>query len=60
MGRVMSILMIQWGLMGLCTFFAGILAETFPVQWVIGGFAMLLVVLTLLAIALVPRIRKLD
>ena len=41
-------------------FAAGVLAESFEVQVVVAGFAMLLVVLTLLAFAFIPRIRKLD
>ena len=33
MGRVMSIMNMQWGLMSVCTFIAGILAETISVQY---------------------------
>ncbi len=60
MGRVMSILMMEWGILSFFTFTAGLIAEFAPVQWVIGGFALLLIILALLAIMLVPRIRKLD
>jgi MFS family permease len=60
MGRVMSILMMQWGVVSLCTFLAGVLAEIMPVQWVLGGLASLLIVSVILALAFVPRIRKLD
>jgi MFS transporter, DHA1 family, staphyloferrin A biosynthesis exporter len=60
MGRVMSILMIQWGVMSLCTFFAGVLAEVMPVQWVVGGLAIILLIIAGLAFFFVPRIRKLD
>ena len=59
-GRVMSIYMMEFGLVSFGTFAAGVMAETVGVQWAIGGFAMLLVVLTLLAFVLIPRIRKLD
>jgi len=60
MGRVMSIFMMQWGLMSLCTFFAGILAELVAVQWVVGGLALLLIILSTLTISLIPRIRQLE
>jgi hypothetical protein len=43
MGRVMSIMMMQFGFMSLCTFFAGVIAEVVPVQWVLGSLAMMLV-----------------
>ncbi len=59
-GRVMSIYMMEFGLMSFGVFAAGVLAESFGVQSVVGGFAVLLVVLTLLAFAFIPRIRKLD
>ena len=60
MGRVMSIMMMQWGFMSLCTFFAGVLAEIIPVQWVIGGFAALLGLVTLYFTIVLPKIRQLD
>ena len=60
MGRVMSIMMMQWGFMSLCTFFAGVLAEIMPVQWVIGGFAALLGLVTLYFMIALPKIRQLD
>lgn len=59
-GRVMSILMMQFGLMGFSTFAAGLLAEATGVQWSVGGFAMALLAMSILAIVFVPRIRKLD
>jgi MFS family permease len=60
MGRVMSILNMQWGFMSVCTFFAGILAEIVPVQWVLGGLAALLAALSIIFMIFVPRIRKMD
>ena len=60
LGRVMSIMMLNFGLSGLGTFFAGILAETISAPWSIGGLAMLLVGVSFLAILFLPRIRKLD
>jgi MFS family permease len=60
MGRVMSIFMMQWGIMNLVTFIVGLMAEVIPVQFVLGGFALTLILVSTLAILLVPRIRKLD
>lgn len=60
MGRVMSILNMQWGFMSVCTFLAGILAEVVPVQWVLGSLAILLSVLSLLCLSFFPGIRKVD
>ena len=59
-GRVMSIYMMNFGLMGLGVFVAGILAEYLGVQRVVGGLAAILALLSILAIAFVPRIRNLD
>jgi MFS family permease len=60
LGRVMSIMMLNFGLSGLGTFFAGILAETVSAPWSIGGLAMLLVGISFLAIIFLPKLRKLD
>jgi MFS family permease len=60
MGRVMSILNMQWGFMSLCTFIAGMLAEIVPVQWVLGSLAILLSILSILSLVFVPSIRKID
>lgn len=59
-GRVMSILMMNFGLTGVGTFFAGVLTEAVGVRWAVGGFASVLVSVALLAFALIPQIRKLD
>ncbi len=59
-GRVMSIMMMQFGIMSLSTFLAGVLAEGVGIQWSIGGFAIVLVATSLLALAFIPRIRKLE
>lgn len=59
-GRVMSIFLMQWGLMSISTFMAGLLAEVMGVQWAVGGFAMALIFLSAMALVFVPRIRKLD
>ena len=59
-GRVMSIYMMQFGRMGIGAFIAGLLAEDIGVQWAVGGFAMVLAFVSLLALVFVPQIRKLD
>jgi len=41
-------------------FFTGLLADAIGVQWSIGGLAISLVVISLLVLAFVGRIRKLD
>jgi MFS family permease len=60
LGRVMSLMMMNFGLSGLGTFLAGVLAETISAQWAIGGLAMLLVAISLGAFLLVPKLRKLE
>jgi len=60
LGRVMSILMMQFGLMSLGTFVAGLLAEVLGVQWAVGGFAMCLTFLSILALVFLRRVRNLD
>jgi len=59
-GRVMSIYNMEVGLMSLGIFSAGILTEAVGVQWSIGGLAMVLIVISILTLAFVPRIRRLD
>ena len=59
-GRVMSLFHIQWGLTSICTFLAGVLSEVVPVQWVLGSMAMILIALSILTIAIIPSIRRLD
>ncbi len=59
-GRVMSILMMEIGLMSLGSFGAALLTETTGVQSVIGGFAFALCFLAILTLVFVPRLRRLD
>ncbi len=59
-GRIMSIYMMQFGLTSFTTFAAGAMAESMGVQWVVGGFAMALTVISLLAIVFARRLRQLD
>ncbi len=60
MGRVMSILNMQWGFMSLCTFIAGVIAEKVDVQWVLGSLAMILIVISLIFIFTSSSVRKAD
>ncbi len=59
-GRVMSIMMMQFGLMSLSTFLAGALAEFVGIQWAVGGFAMGLIAVAILSLIFLKRIRNLD
>lgn len=59
-GRVMSIYLMEFGLASFGTFSAGLLTEVMGVQWAVGGFAMVLVFLAILALVFLPRIRRLD
>lgn len=61
LGRLMSIMMMQFGLMSFSTFVAGLLTEiTGSVQWSIGSLALVLVVLSIAAIIFMKRIRQLE
>ena len=59
-GRVMSILMMQFGLMSFSTFVAGALAEAVGIQWAVGGFAIGLAVMSIMALLFLHRVRNLD
>jgi MFS family permease len=59
-GRVMSFYMMEWGLTSFATFSAGLITEAIGVQWAVGGFAIVLTLLSILALAFVPRLRSLD
>ncbi len=59
-GRVMSLILMQFGLTGFSAFAAGVLTEAIGVQWAVGGFAMVLVFLSILVLTFVSRLRKLD
>jgi hypothetical protein len=60
LGRVMSILIMNWGLSGLGTFLAGILAQSIGIQWAMGGFAAFLAAISLSSLIFIPRIRQLE
>jgi predicted MFS family arabinose efflux permease len=59
-GRVMSILMMNFGLTGLGAFFTALLADSIGVQWAVGGLAILLFFATLLIGAILPKVRSLE
>ncbi len=59
-GRVMSLLMMEFGIMSFGVFFTGLLADAVGVQWSIGGLSIGLTVMSFLVLAFVGRIRKLD
>jgi len=59
-GRVMSLYLMEFGLMGFGVFIAGAMAEYFGVEWAVGGLAGALTIICLLAMAFLPRIRKLN
>ena len=59
-GRVMSLLMMEFGIMSFGVFFAGIIAESIGVQWSVGGMAMALTFISVLALLFARRLRKLD
>ncbi|OGO00153.1 MAG: hypothetical protein A2Y90_00045 [Chloroflexi bacterium RBG_13_52_12] len=60
MGRVMSIMNMQWGLMSVCTFLAGILAGVVDVQWVLGSLSVLLVILSVVFLSTFKSVRKIE
>ena len=59
-GRVMSVLIMEFGLMSLGVFFAGVIAEAIGVQWSVGGLAMILTVLSVIILLSNRSIRNLD
>jgi MFS family permease len=59
-GRVMSILMMSFGLISLGTFFTAVLADHIGVQWAVGGLAIVLTVVATAALFLLRQVRKLD
>ncbi len=66
-GRVMSMMMMEFGLTSFIVGITGWLVDVIGtrggydgVQWVVGGLAFILVLLSVYVIAFVPRIRNLD
>lgn len=59
-GRVMSILMMEFGLMSFGAFAAGMLTEVIGVQFAVASFGAVLTVIAFLALVSFPHIRALD
>ncbi len=59
-GRVMSLMMMEFGLTSFGVVFAGIMTDVIGVQWAVGGMAILLIVFSVYAVLFMPRIRRLD
>ena len=59
-GRVMSLLMMEFGITSFTVFGAGVMAEAVGPQWSVGGLAIMLVIVCIGVLAFSPRIRKLD
>ena len=59
-GRVMSIYMMEFGLVAFCVFAVGALAEFVGLQLAIGGGAALLLAIALLLFPAFPQLRRLD
>ena len=59
-GRVMSLMMMEFGLTSFGVVFAGIMTDVIGVQWAVGSLAILLIVFSVYAILFMPSIRKLD
>jgi MFS transporter, DHA1 family, staphyloferrin A biosynthesis exporter len=60
LGRVMSVMMMNFGLSGLGTFFAGVMAQSISAQWSIGMLAAALVAISIASFLFMPRLRKLE
>ena len=59
-GRVMSIYMMEFGLMSLSTFAVSVISEFVGIQWSIGGAAAILLIISIYYLKFVPSIRKLQ
>ena len=59
-GRVMSFMMLAFGLASLGTFFGGIMAETMGIAWAIGGLSIALTAICMAMLTFSPQLRKLD
>jgi len=60
-GRVMSVYMMEFGLTSFGTFAAGLMADTaIGVQWTVGGFAIVLIAISMVALVFAGRLRRLD
>lgn len=60
LGRVMSIMMLNFGLSSLGTFFASVIADRISAEWAIGGMALALVVISVWGMLFLRRLMKLE
>jgi MFS family permease len=58
--RVMSFYGLNIGLSSFGSFFAAILVAAIGVQWSVGGMALIMVALSVVALLFIPRLRKLN
>lgn len=59
-GRVMALFMMQFGLSSFGNLAAGMIAQTFGLQWGIAGFSIPLIAVSILALLFLQKLRKLD
>ncbi len=59
-GRVMSVYMMEFGVMSVGVFVVGVLADYIGIQWAVGGAAIILVFISLYFLLFTSRIRNLD
>ena len=59
-GRVMSIYMMEWGIVSFGVFFVGILASLIGADFAIGGTAVALIAVTLGVLLFYPRLRNIQ
>ena len=59
-GRVMSLMMMEFGLTSFGVFAAGILTDIIGIQWAVGGLAIILTLFSFFGIIFIPKIRKLE
>ena len=59
-GRVMSLMMMEFGLTSFGVFAAGILTDMIGIQWSVGGLAIILTIFSFFGIIFIPKIRKLE
>lgn len=59
-GRVMSFMMLGFGMASVGTVFGGVVAETVGIEWSISGLSITLVIVSVVMIAFSSHLRKLD
>ncbi|MBW2621807.1 MAG: MFS transporter, partial [Deltaproteobacteria bacterium] len=59
-GRVMSVYLMEFGLMSFSVFFVGVLADVIGIQLAVGGAAILLIFTSMYFLLFSSRIRNLD